>query len=118
MQYTSNLPTQHPHYLSYQDQHHLYLNLIDPPAPLFKRESFNIFFQFMDAQIKQRPVLIHCNQGQSRAPSLALLYAARRLKLFPDETYAVARAAFEKQFPYAPGKGIEIFLTQNWCHLG
>ncbi len=113
-----SLPKDHPHYLSLRRGHHLYLNLIDPPAPLFQAESFALFFAFVDEEIKERPVLVHCNKGESRAPSLALLYAAKRLGLFPPESYAAARTAFEKDFSYRPGKGIETYLQSNWDRLG
>lgn len=116
--YTNNLPNTHPHYLSSERDNHLYLNMVDPPVPLFKIESFHIFFEFMDRQIKQRPVFIHCNQGLSRAPSLTLLYMAKRLKLLPNENYKIARMAFEQKYPYQPGKGIERFLTDYWDVLG
>ena len=115
--YTKSLPKTDPHYLSYQSGNDLYLNLIDPPQPLFQMESFQTFFRFVDFQIARRSVLIHCNQGESRAPSLALLYAAKRLNLFPDESYAAARATFEKQFPYKPGQGIVTYLTVHWKEL-
>lgn len=116
--YQNNLPPDHPYYLHYESGRHLYLNLIDPPVPLFKKESFDIFFDFMDRQIAHHRVLIHCNQGQSRAPSLALLYMAKRLDALPDDSYLAARTAFESKFPYAPGKGIETYLTENWNGLG
>lgn len=116
--YTGSLHPDHEHYLSYETGHHLYLNMIDPPLPLFKKESFAAFFDFTDRMIETREVLIHCNQGQSRAPSLALLYMAKRLDALPDDSYEAARAAFEKKFPYAPSRGIETYLTENWKSLG
>ena len=85
VRYENNLPANHPNYLSFERGHHLYLNLIDPPVPLFKLESFKIFFDFADRQIVTRPLLIHCNKGESRAPSLALLYMAKRLDLLPND---------------------------------
>jgi predicted protein tyrosine phosphatase len=97
---------------------HLYLNMVDPPIPLFKPEMFKIFFAFMDKQISNRPVLIHCNQGLSRAPSLTLLYMAKRLNLLPNTSYQDALLEFEKNYPYQPGKGIETFLTNYWDSLG
>lgn len=116
--YAGKIETTHPHYLSLEKPHHLYLNLIDPPFPLFKLESFSLFFDFVDREIAARPVLIHCNQGQSRAPSLVLLYMAKRLGLLPDESYKAARDVFEKKFLYTPGKGMETFLHENWASLG
>lgn len=113
-----SLASQHPHYLCFEKPHHLYLNMIDPPAPLFKAESFAAFFRFVDREITQRPVLIHCNKGESRAPSLALLYMAKRLGLLPDTDYTAAAAAFSARFPYKPGKGIAAYLDKNWDLLG
>ncbi|NBX65764.1 MAG: hypothetical protein EBQ96_02080 [Proteobacteria bacterium] len=116
--YEKNLPNTHPSYLAFERERHLYLNLVDPPVPLFKPESFALFFAFVDREIALRPVLIHCNKGESRAPSLALLYAAKRLRLIPDESYEVARKAFEDRYPYKPGLGIATFLSAHWGALG
>src|ERR1700758_5439925 len=69
--YTKTLPKDHPYYLSYRDPWDLYLNLIDPPMPLFMEESFRIFLDAVDWW--KGEILIHCNEGLSRAPSLALL---------------------------------------------
>ncbi|MES9948978.1 MAG: hypothetical protein ABW118_08470 [Candidatus Thiodiazotropha sp.] len=108
----------HPAYLSYETDNQLFLNLIDPPIPLFQIESFKTFLDFSSRATAQgRPVLIHCNQGQSRAPSLALLYMAKGLNLLPNENYAAARTVFETKFPYTPGKGIAKFLADNWNTL-
>jgi protein-tyrosine phosphatase len=88
--YGSALPPDHRYYLALEDVYNLYLNLIDPPTPLFQLESFRHFFGFMyaNAQLQRRPVLIHCNQGNSRAPSLALLYLAKVVSVLPDDSYA------------------------------
>ncbi len=115
--YEKNLSSDHPDYLARDTGHHLYMNLIDPPVPLFKLESFDIFLGFVDREITERPVLIHCNQGRSRAPSLALLYMAKRLELLPPESYEAARGAFEQEYPYSPGRGIEVFLAENWHRI-
>lgn len=113
-----SLESQHQHYLSVEKPHHLYLNLIDPPVPLFKLQSFALFFDFVDREIAIRPVLIHCNKGESRAPSLALLYMAKRLRLLPDDSYQTAADAFSACFPYKPGKGIAAYLQEKWNDLG
>ena len=116
--YKGSLPKAHSCYLNAQEDDHLYLNLIDPPLPLFKAESFSIFFDFIDRHLGVKPVVIHCNRGESRAPSLTLLVMAKRLKNIPDDSYAAARAAFEEKFPYKPGGGISLFLRDNWGILG
>jgi hypothetical protein len=114
---TRTIPSGHPNYLALENGHHLYLNLIDPDQPLFMMASFDAFLRFVDRQIAERNVLIHCNQGQSRAPSLALVYMAKRLGLLPGDSYTAATAGFRASFPYTPGKGIQLWLTNNWSRI-
>ena len=114
---TRTIPNTHPHYLVYERGHHLFLNLIDPPQPLFMMPSFEAFLRFVEREIEAHDVLIHCNQGESRAPSLALLYMAKGLKLLPNESYALAAEAFLEHFRYSPGEGIRTWLTTNWHNL-
>lgn len=115
---TRTIPSSHPNYLAMERGHHLYLNLIDPPGPLFMMPSFEAFMRFVDREIAERPVLIHCNQGESRAPSLTLLYMAKRLGLLPADSYASAAEAFRAKYPYKPGRGIQSWLTTNWSKIG
>lgn len=117
--YSLHPPKDHPLRLVKRDAHDLYLNLIDPPVPLFPLELFEAAFAFAhDHGIHGRTVLIHCNKGESRAPSLGLLLLARRGAL-PIESYAAATAAFREQFypGYKPGAGLVTFLTQQWDTL-
>lgn len=112
--YVNTLPRDHAHYLVRESGHHLCLNMIDPPAPLFMLPTFVAFMAFVDREIAERDVLIHCNQGQSRAPSLALLYMAKRGHL-PNASYADAAQAFRGRHPYSPGAGISKWLTVHWA---
>lgn len=109
-----SLPSTHPHYLVLEREYHLFLNLIDPPAPLFMMPSFESFLGFVDKHIGPRQVVIHCNLGESRAPSLALLYLAKRTDKLPSESYEAAAEAFSERYPYSPGRGIQTWLSQNW----
>jgi predicted protein tyrosine phosphatase len=111
---TRTIAKTYPSYLVHERGHHLYLNLIDPPQPLFMMASFEAFLSFVDREIAERDVLIHCNQGESRAPSLALLYMAKRLRSLPNETYVTAASAFRQRFPYNPGQGVKDWLTTSW----
>ena len=111
---TRTIARGHPNYLFLERDHHLYLNLIDPEQPLFMMTSFDAFLRFVDREIVDRPVLIHCNQGESRAPSLTLLYMAKRLGSLPNDSYESAATAFRVQFRYSPSRGIQIWLTNNW----
>jgi hypothetical protein len=106
-----------PHYLVLKRGHQPYLNIIDPPLPLFMMPTFAAFLRFVDREIKERDVLIHCNQGESRAPSLALLYMAKRLSALPNDSYNMAATEFRRRFPYNPGRGIATWLTKNWTNI-
>lgn len=111
------LPNTHPNYLVLERDNHLYLNLIDPPGPLFMMESFVSFLAFVDKHVDEREVLIHCNLGESRAPSLALVYLAKRLNAIANDSFPSAARDFSAKYPYSPGKGIQTWLTKNWMAI-
>lgn len=117
--YKGNLSKDHENYLILEKASDLYLNIIDPPVPMFPPELFSAFFSFgkrhWDAK---KSLLIHCNQGESRAPSLGLLFIAKYLQLVRNDSYEVAREDFLKIYPaYNPGKGLKKYLTDNWAAL-
>ena len=111
-----SLPRHHPHYLALELATDLYLNLIDPPKPLFMARSFHLFLAFSRVQLeKGRKILIHCNQGESRAPSLALLLLAKLKSQISNESYEAVRAEFKALFNgYNPGRGIQKYLAGHW----
>lgn len=117
--YRGSLPNHHPNYLVLRRGQDLFLNLVDPPVPLFKPESFIAFMSFArEYYDRGSSLLIHCNQGESRAPSLALVFLAKHLKVIPEESFAVAHAAFVGLYrAYRPGVGLQRFLTDNWAML-
>jgi len=118
LQYKGSLPPTHPNYLALRDNEDLYLNLIDPKVPLFKKESFKIFMKFATEQAgHQRILLIHCNNGLSRAPSLAMVLY-KHLDGFESLDYDHCRSRFERLYPaYDPGAGIEAFMRAEWAEL-
>ncbi|MDZ4178610.1 MAG: hypothetical protein U1E29_05205 [Coriobacteriia bacterium] len=118
--YRGSLPSNHPNYLFCQSGHDLVLNMIDPPLPLFKPEMFATFLQFAQRHLSEsRPLLVHCNQGESRAPSLALVFMAKVSRTITASSYLDARVQFEQRFSgYRPGAGIQTYLTQHWASLG
>lgn len=66
--YRKSLPNTHPHYLVYKEGNNLYLNMIDPPGPLFMMPTFTEFLKFAkDIWDSGKTLLIHCNKGESRA---------------------------------------------------
>ncbi len=117
--YSGSLPKAHEHYLARADEHDLWLNLVDPHIPLFQIDSFTHFLAFAAPRHDSgQSLLLHCNLGESRSPTLALLLLARHLHSLPAHSYAEARAAYESLDPaYRPGTGIAQFFTENWHAL-
>ena len=117
--YRGSLPKDHPNYLWLRQGADLYLNMIDPPVPLFPDELFQVFLPFgREAWDSGGTLIIHCNQGESRAPSLAMIFLAKDVGSLPNDSFDVARREFVQRFPgYAPGRGIEKYLTSNWKAL-
>ena len=59
-------------------------------------------------------VLIHCNHGESRSPSLGLLYLAT-IGEIPNETFNSAETAFIGKYKhYNPKAGIRKHLQMHW----
>lgn len=117
--YRGSLSSDHPDYLFRREGQRLYMNLIDPEAPLFMEESFTGFRSFVfENRGAGANILIHCNQGRSRAPSLALLFLAKDMGEIADGTYRAARREYEAIDPaYDPGEGIQKYLRDNWTEL-
>lgn len=122
--YKGSLPQAHENYLSVEDGDGLWLNLIDPDKPLFYPQSFEIFLDFVYRH-KREDITIHCDQGRSRAPSLALLARAKIFNDIDTYNYFTAERDFcldwlknaEPGRIFAPGKGIRTFLIENWEKL-
>lgn len=114
--YRRSLPSDHPNYLVLEHERDLYLNIIDPPAPLFKRPLFASFLKFAGRHWDAgSSILIHCNKGESRAPSLAMLFLAKHSHTIPGVSYDSARKEFQKIYPfYHPGGGIQVYLRAHW----
>jgi hypothetical protein len=114
--YHGSLPNTHPNYLVLEKENDLILNMIDPPRPLFMPKLFADFLAFSEKHwTKEEKLLIHCNLGESRAPSLALLFVAKYLHKISNIGYENAKSEFINLFPsYSPGLGIQIYLRQHW----
>ncbi len=82
--------------------------------PLFT--SFLVFAQRHWEQ--NRRILINCNQGESRAPSLALLFLAKYRNEISSESFDSAKLDFLRIYPYyQPGQGIQTYLREKWNDL-
>jgi len=114
--YRESLPNTHPNYLVLERENDLVLNIIDPPRPLFMPKTFLDFLSFSEKHWDQgQSLLIHCNLGLSRSPSLALLFMAKGLHKISETSFEAAKSDFVKIYPrYMPGLGIQMYLHEHW----
>ena len=119
--YSQALVERHPEYVAFREENDLFLNMIDADSPnYFPLLLFSATLRFITEQRPYRQVLVHCNEGLSRSPSLILLYLAKKEKLISNESYNAAQIEFiEQYYPiYSPGRGIYLFLKNNWKQIG
>jgi predicted protein tyrosine phosphatase len=118
LSYTTLLAPEGPeHHLARREQH-LFLNMRDADNPEIysKKALIDPALAFIDEmRAKEANILIHCEQGLSRSPSLALLYLATRLGALPNASLAAAEEQFRTLYPrYSPGYGIWAHMQQHW----
>lgn len=109
-------PKGHPEYLIAQRGNRLILNLVDAADYHYiPKEIIDKALGYIDAGIrKNRKVFVHCNQGESRSPTIGLLYLANKDR-FSAESYDDALPFFRKIYPsYNPAKGISDFARMYW----
>jgi predicted protein tyrosine phosphatase len=115
--YTSQgAPKSHPEYLIARRGNRLILNLVDAPDPRYiPKEIIDAALAFIDQGMKSsQKVLVHCNLGESRSPSIGLLYLATYTDQLPKD-FALAEQAFRNIYPmYNPKTGMRGFLAENW----
>jgi hypothetical protein len=106
----------HPEYLIARRNGRLILNLVDVDNPAY------ILPEIVDAaliaiadNIQTAKILLHCNQGQSRSPSIALLYMLKYTDVLPPKDMAAAITTFQAIYPpYAPAQGMAEYIRLNW----
>lgn len=106
-------------YILYTSDRILSVNFVDADEPHYynwQNNGVNVFIQILDFIDKSNTnVLINCNQGMSRSPSIAMLYLAKRKKTINDVSFEEAMKDFTEIYPeYNPGRGIHLFLKENW----
>ena len=70
----------------------------------------------IDRHIGEFKVLVHCNQGLSRSPSIALLYLLKHTDALGSQDPAAALLAFRRLYPpYAPAQGMADYVRLNWA---
>lgn len=119
--YEKSLPADHPHYLVFLRGTDLFLNMVDMPkefSPKFTDPMVTAAFKFIKKNLdEERKVIIHCNNGGSRGPSLALAYMAYK-GLIAAGSYEEAVKEFQELYPeHAPNTGISAYLKNNWHRI-
>ena len=113
-------PKDHPNYIVLERDNHLSLNWVDGHASLYEWSgpaTFIKILDYIDKWIGKRKVLVHCDQGMSRGPTLGLLYLSKRLKLIPNTSYSSARAEFDKLYESYQPSGIGDYVNEHWAKI-
>src|ERR1700733_7603040 len=109
-------PKDHPEYLMAHRDGRLILNLVDVDNVSFVSPVIiDVALEAIAANIASKKVLVHCNQGQSRSPSIALLYLIRHTPRFEGLTQGDALSAFGAIYPsFMPARGMADFVRLHW----
>ncbi len=117
--YTSRgAPQSHPEYLLARRDNRLILNLVDVADPSYiRREIIDAALSFIyEGLQEQEKVLVHCNKGESRGPSIGLLYLLSRTDKLVVADFFAAEDAFRKLYPlYNPAGGIRGFMQTHFA---
>lgn len=113
---TPGAPKEHPEYLLAQRPGRLILNLVDVAQVSFIAPVIvDTALDAIDRHIQGHKVLVHCNQGFSRSPSIALLYLLKHTDALGSQEPTAALLAFQKLYPrYAPAQGMADYVRLNW----
>ena len=114
-----------PYYVIHEEPQWISVNWVDAPrAELFNYQNGGVsvvrqVLVFIQKSLQEgKKVLISCDQGQSRSPSITMLYLAKVLHTIPDTSFADAAKEFVKIYPqYQPALGISKFLTEHWTEI-
>lgn len=109
-------PKDSPEYLWAERDNRLALNMVDAPSSLFfDKRMIDKALEYIEQKLNEGlKVLVHCNQGESRSPSLCLLYLIKK-GIIKGDTLEDCEAEFLKVYPeYNPGNGMRGFVKEKW----
>lgn len=108
-------PKEHPEYLLARRDNRLFLNLVDVESPDYiAKEIIDAALEFIKEVLSnENKCLVHCNQGESRSPSIGFLYLAVSGAL--PQNFKNAEDEFRRIYPlYNPKNGIREFIRNHW----
>ena len=110
-------PKEHPEYLIAVRPGRLILNLVDVDNVAYiPPEIIDTALTAIHQNIGSAKVLVHCNQGFSRSPTIALLYMAKFTDKFRSMDFETAVREFRQLYPpYAPAAGMAQYVRLNWA---
>jgi hypothetical protein len=113
---TPGAPKNHPEYLLAARPGRLILNLVDVDKVSFiAPEIIDAALIAVRDNIGSSKVLIHCNQGMSRSPTIAFLYLLKYTDVLGVTKHTEAVRTFQALYPsYAPAKGMADYVMLNW----
>lgn len=106
-------PKDHPEYLWAHRPGRLILNIVDAADPQYIQQAMiDEAVRFIRDHISTgQNVFIHCNQGRSRSPTIAMLAIAPGL----SADFIAAEEQFNGLYPpFAPARGMREFARANW----
>ncbi len=119
---TRGAPKDDPEYLIAMRPNRMLLNLVDAADPAFIRDEIIDAAQAaIDVALAEgKRVLVHCNEGKSRAPTIAMLWMFRHeakhgmLPVGAADPIADMLRSWMRIYPdYAPADGMRLY-AQHW----
>jgi len=104
----------HPNYLFKETEEVIYLNMIDGEDPKYVNDAMiNPALEFIKGNLEQGfSVFIYCSLGESRSPSIALMYMLENGLIPVDNAIEEFKS---KYYPkYAPKLGNAGYIKQRW----
>jgi hypothetical protein len=109
-------PKDHPEYLIARRTGCLILNLVDVDnVDYIPTEIIDTAISDIHQNIASSKVLVHCNQGLSRSPTVAFLYLLKFSDVFRRQDHNQDLQDFLKIYPsYTPAQGMADYVKINW----
>jgi predicted protein tyrosine phosphatase len=111
-------PKNHPEYLIARRDNRLILNLVDADDPAYiPADIMDAAVMFIHEHLSAgRRVLVHCNQGLSRSPAIAMLYLGTHTDRLSRDSFEQALTSFRGLYPpFTPARGVLGFLRGRWA---